>query len=235
MIPELKNIHTSSPTESLSPPRSAIPSRNPKPRLRGVSHQWAFAVSVLVGVGLVVTRSTVKGMAAAGLYASSLSFMFGASALLHRVDWSPRTEQWMQRLDKTAIYLAIAGPLTVVLWVGVEISHRAALLALVWLLTGVLIAILWSPLSPPRGTTTATFVGLGCLGVLALPAMWSQIGTTFVILVLGGGLLYTTGAILLGLRRPDPWPEVFGYHEFWHVLTLVAASMHFVAITTWVL
>lgn len=222
-------------SDSSSPIGAPDPVAARKPRLRGVSHQWAFLASLLVGAGLVLTRSTGRGMAAAAIYAVSLSFMFGASALLHRVDWSPRTEDWMQRLDKTGIYLAIAGPLTVVLWVGVEISHRAAFIALVWLLTGVLIAILWSPLSPPRGTTTATFVGLGGLGILALPAMWSQIGTPFVILVLGGGALYTAGAILLGLRRPDPWPEVFGYHEFWHVLTLVAASMHFVALTAWVL
>jgi len=206
-----------------------------KPRLRGVSHQWAFVLSLVIGMVLVLTRSTVRGMAAAALYAASLSFMFGASTLLHRVNWTPPAERRMQQLDKTGIYLAIAGPLTAVLWVGVEISHLAAFLILVWVLTGVLIAILWSPLSPPRGTTTTTFVGLGCLGVVALPAMWSQIGAPFVLLILGGGILYVAGAILLGLRRPDPWPEVFGYHEFWHVLTLVAASMHFVAITAWVL
>ena len=228
-----KSIQTRTQTET----RTAVTPTAPasKPRLRGVSHQWAFLISLVIGVGLVLTRDTARGRVAAALYAASLSFMFGASTLLHRVNWSPRAESRMQRLDKTGIYLAIAGPLTVVLWVGVEIPHLRALLTLVWVLTGVLIAVLWSPLSPPRGTTTTTFVGLGCLGVLALPAMWTQIGAPFVLLILLGGVLYIAGAILLGLRRPDPWPEVFGYHEFWHVHTLVAASMHFVAITVWVL
>ncbi len=205
----------------------------PKPRWRGVSHKWSFVVSVPIGIAFVATQSAGEWLPAL-IYAACVSFMFGASALYHRINWSERTEPRMMQVDKTGIYLMIAGTFTPIVGVGLEGRLANVLLVVVWVLTIILIVNLWMPWKPPYGLITGTYVGVGWLGVLAMPGMWTQISPVFMVMILFGGLLFTIGGFLLALRKPDPWPLTFGYHEVWHVLVITGATIHFVALALYV-
>ncbi len=204
-----------------------------KPRWRGFSHKWSFVASLPIGA-LFVAAQGGRALVAAFVYASCVSFMFGASALYHRVNWSPKVEPSMMQVDKTGIYLMIAGTFTPVVSVGISGRFSNALLATVWVLTAILIANLWMPWTPPYGLVTASYIGVGWLGLLAVPGMWTQVGPTFTFMILGGGLLFTIGGILLALRKPRLWPTTFGYHELWHVLVIAGATIHFVALLVYV-
>lgn len=204
-----------------------------KPRLRGVFHKWSFFVSIAAGALLVVGPAS-NSWPSAVVYAACVAAMFGASALYHRINWSPRMAPKMMQVDKTAIYLMIAGTFTPIAVVGLDGPWATWLLVVVWALALVLIAGLWIPWEPPYGTITTTYIVLGCVAALSMPAIWREISPTFTVLLLAGGALFTVGAILLAVRRPDPWPRVFGYHEVWHVIVMVAASMHYAGIAVYV-
>jgi len=208
---------------------------SPRPRFRGVLHQWSFFAALIVGVVVVVTRSGASATIAAAIYGVGVCTMFGVSALFHRVEWTPAKVQPMLQLDKTGIYVVIACSFTPVLWLGVGGRFGIVMLVAVWAISLILIAGLWLPWSPPYGVITGTYIGVGSIAFLALPSMWTDISPIFVILILIGGVLFTGGSFLLALRMPDPWPETFGYHEVWHVLVFVAAIVHYVAITSYVL
>lgn len=206
-----------------------------KPRLRGHLHQWCFVASIVVGVGLVVTRSGTANTIAALIYAAGVVTMFGVSALFHRVEWTPAKVGPMLQLDKTGIYVMISASFTPVAAVGIGGRFGMTLLVAVWAVSLLLIAALWLPWTPPYGLTTGTYIGVSSIALLALPRMWNDISPLFTVLILLGGAMFIGGAFLLALRKPDPWPEVFGYHEVWHVLVFVAAAIHYVAITRYVL
>ncbi|MDG2261242.1 MAG: hemolysin III family protein [Actinomycetota bacterium] len=207
----------------------------PRPRFRGVLHLWSFFGAVIVGVVIVITRSGVAESLAAAIYAIGVCTMFGVSALFHRVEWGPEKMQSMLQLDKTGIYVMIACSFTPVVWIGVGGRFGITILIGVWAISLILIAGLWLPWNPPYGVITGTYIGIGSIAFLALPAMWSDISPTFVILILTGGVLFCGGSFLLALRMPDPWPDTFGYHEVWHLLVFVGSIIHYVAITSYVL
>jgi hemolysin III len=204
------------------------------PRLRGVLHQWSFFVSVIVGFVFVVAQSGASHTVAALLYAFGVSTMFGVSALFHRVDWREELVQPMLQLDKTGIYVMMGGSFTPVVGIGVGGRFGITMLVAVWIVCAVLIAGLWLPWTPPYGLITGTYIGVGSIAFIALPAMWRDISPIFTILILLGGVLFTGGSFLLALRMPDPWPTTFGYHEVWHVLVFVAAVIHYVAIAIYI-
>ncbi|MCP3934247.1 MAG: hypothetical protein GY708_02620 [Actinomycetia bacterium] len=205
----------------------------PKPLLRGVFHKWSFIASILVGVALVVGPASDEWPSAV-IYAACVATMFGASALYHRIDWSPKTEPRMMQVDKTAIYMMIAGTFTPVAVAGLDGPGATWLLIVVWSLSAILIAGLWIPWEPPYGTITTTYVALGLVAALSMPTIWRDVGPELALLLLIGGVLYFVGGILLAVRQPDPWPRVFGYHEVWHVVVIVAATIHYVGIALYV-
>ena len=205
-----------------------------KPRLRGVFHQWSFVATLVIGIALVSTRSGLTDTIAASVYATAVAVMFGVSALFHRVNWSPSMSGPMLQLDKTGIYIMIAGSFTPIAIVGLGGTFAITMLVVFWTISVVLIVALWLPWTPPYGLTTGTYIGIGSLGVLSLPAMWTDISPNFTIMILLGGVLFIAGSFMLALRRPDPWPEVFGYHEVWHVVVMLATFVHFIAIAIWV-
>ena len=204
----------------------------PKPRWRGVSHLWSFFVWIPIGVAVVTTQLSGEWIAAL-VYVLCVSAMFGLSALYHRVDWSDRLRPHMLQLDKTGIYLMIAGSFTPIA-VNLDGARYDLLLVVVWSLTAVLIAALWVPWTPPYGTITTTMMAVGWLGLLAIPAMADQFGVGLVVCIVIGGLFFSVGAVLLALRRPKLWPETFGYHELWHVLVIVGALVHFAGLALYV-
>jgi hemolysin III len=207
-----------------------------KPRLRGVSHQWAFFVALVAGIVLVVAAPSGKATLAAAIYAVSVAAMFGASALYHRIDWkSLAARRWMRRLDHSMIYLLIAGTYTPFALLVLDGGLAQAVLIAVWggALLGIGLKLLWP--DTPKWLTAAVYVTLGWVAVIAFPQLASELGPVGMTLVAGGGLLYTAGAVVYALRRPDPSPAVFGYHEIFHVLVIAAALLQFVAVAAYAL
>jgi hemolysin III len=209
--------------------------RRLKPRLRGVLHQYAFGVAVLAGAILVAGAETARARISVAVYAGSLAAMFGASALYHRITWPPAHRRRLRRLDHAAIYLLIAGTYTPFGTLALSGSSRVAVLAVVWAgaLAGIVLASIWS--NRPRWVEPIVAVVLGWIGILVLPQLVEAAGVTAVGLVFAGGVCYTAGSLVYARRRPDPVPAVFGYHELFHALVIVAAACQYAAIASLVL
>jgi hemolysin III len=207
-----------------------------KPRLRGVSHQWAFFVALAAGVALAIAAPPGRATLAAIIYAISMAAMFGASALYHRVDWkSLAARRWMRRLDHSMIYLLIAGTYTPFALLVLDGALANTVLIAIWAgaALGIGLELLWP--DTPKWLTATVYVALGWVAVIAFPELASELGVLGMSLVAGGGLLYTAGAVVYALRRPDPAPAVFGYHEIFHVLVIAAAVLQFVAVAAYAL
>jgi hemolysin III len=205
-----------------------------RPRLRGVLHQVAFFIAVAAGILLVVYADGPRASAAAAVFAGSVVLMLGASALYHRVTWSVRARPWMRRLDHAGIYLLIAGTYTPVGLLTVRGSMREIVLAVVWAGAGAAILLKFVWVGSPKWLSAALGIALGWVGVAVMPQVARHAGPAAVTLLAIGGVAYTAGAIVYARRRPDPVPTVFGYHEVFHALTLVAVACQYVAIAFFV-
>jgi hemolysin III len=206
-----------------------------RPRLRGVLHQGAFFLAIGVGAVVVPLAQGTRASVAAAIFAGSVVAMLGVSALYHRVTWSARTRPWMRRLDHAGIYLLIAGTYTPVGLLTVHGTLRHVVLLIVWIGAGAAIALKFIWVRAPKWLSAVTGLGVGWAGVAAMPQVVEHAGWAAFALLAAGGLAYTAGAVVYALRRPDPVPAVFGYHELFHALTLVAVSCQYVAITFFVL
>ena len=206
-----------------------------RPRWRGHSHQWAAVAAAAVGVVLVVTAPTLRAALGALVYALSITTLFTISATYHRVEWrSPRARLWMRRADHAAIFVFIAGTYTPFALLVVSGPLGTGLLIAVWAgaLAGIARELVWT--RAPRWLGVAAYIALGWLAVLCAPTLISDLGWS-VTLVAAGGVLYTLGAVVYALRRPDPWPRSFGYHEIFHALVIAAAALHLAVIALVVL
>ena len=206
-----------------------------RPRLRGVFHQYAFFVAIVAALALVVVADSAREQVAMWIYGVALAAMFGVSALYHRVTWrSARVRAWMRRLDHSTILLLIAGTYTPFALLAFDGWVADTVLVVVWAgaAAGLLLNLVW--VDAPKWLTAAVFVALGWVGVVAVPELF-DVGVAPALLVFVGGALYTLGALAYATRRPDPVPHVFGYHEIFHVLVVLAAAAHFVAIAAFVL
>jgi hemolysin III len=201
-----------------------------KPRMRGVLHQWACVASVVLGVLVVVFADGGRERVAAAVYAASVTGLFGASALYHRVSWRPEVRRWMRRLDHSMIFVLIAGTYTPFALLAFDDGVGRALLIAVWCgaAGGVALKLLW--IDAPNWLGVIVYMALGWLAVWTFPALAEALGVVPTVLVALGGLLYTTGAVIYATRRPDPVPAVFGYHEVFHLLVIAAAVAHFTAV-----
>jgi hemolysin III len=206
-----------------------------KPRLRGVSHQWAFFVSLLTGALLVVLSSTAEARLATSIYAVCIAAMFGASALYHRHEWSPAARRWMRRLDHSTIFLMIAGSYTPFALLVMHGTLATVVLAVIWggALGGIFLKLVW--IDAPKWLVAAIYVALGWVAVAAFPQLLDELGVVPTALIALGGVLYTAGAVVYALRRPDPLPEVFGYHEIFHLLVIAAALVQYAVVGFYVL
>ncbi|MDX6397917.1 MAG: hemolysin [Gaiellaceae bacterium] len=205
-----------------------------KPRLRGVFHQYAFYVALVAGVVLVALSDSRRELVATWVYAAALSAMFGVSALYHRIDWrSAKVRRWMRRLDHSTILLLIAGTYTPFALLAFGGVLADVLLVVVWAgaAAGLVLNLAW--IDAPTWVTAAVFVALGWVGVAAVPELL-DLGIVPAVLVFVGGALYTLGALAYALKRPNPAPATFGYHEIFHLLVIAAAVVHFVAIAAFV-
>lgn len=202
-----------------------------KPKLRGVSHEWAFFISLFLGAGLVIAAKSAEATLAVGIYALSLSALFGTSALYHRVNWTrPNARLLMRRLDHSMIFFLIAGTYTPFALLVLNGPLADAVLVTVWVgaIAGAIIETVW--IEHPKWVAALIYMSLGWVAVVAFPALWNEMGVAGTVLVAAGGLLYTVGAVVYATQRPNPNPRVFGYHEVFHLLVIAAAAAHFAAI-----
>ena len=209
------------------------PSSIERPLLRGVLHGVAFAAALAVGV-LLVVFSRQSRVLPATVFAASAALMLGTSTLYHRVTWSPNARLWMRRADHAGIFLLIAGTYTPVALISLSGAWRPTVLAVVW--SGALAAAIskfcW--VAAPKWLSASVGLALGWIGVIVLPQFAHREGITPVILLAAGGLAYTAGAVVYAMKRPDPLPQVFGYHELFHALTIVALACQYVAVAFFV-
>jgi hemolysin III len=198
-----------------------------------VVHQWAFFVALVAGASLVALAPSGRATVACAVYVTGLSGLLCTSALYHRVDWRPATRIWMRRLDHAMIFVLIAGTCTPFAVLVLSEPLSAIVLMGVWggAAAGIVFTLLW--VDAPRWLTAVAYVALGWFAVIAFPQIWERVGGGVVALLVGGGLAYTAGAVVYARRWPDPRPTVFGYHEVFHVLVVVAALAHFVAVAAY--
>jgi hemolysin III len=204
-----------------------------RPKLRGVLHAVAFVASCVVGVLLVVAAPAAHVLAAAA-FAVSASVMLGTSTLYHRVTWSPGRRLWIRRADHAGVFLLIAGTYTPVGLISLHGAWRTTVLAVVWSGAAAATVTKMCWVRSPKWLSVAIGIGLGWVGVAALPQLAHNDGLTPVLLLAAGGVAYTAGAIVYARRRPDPLPRMFGYHELFHALTIVALACQYVAVAVFV-
>ena len=205
-----------------------------KPRMRGWLHFWSFVVSIGSGAVLVAVAAGLVGAAAAlatAVYSVTILGLFGVSALYHRHTWrTPGTRAIMKRLDHSMIFLFIAGTYTPVAVLAMDPGTARWVLAVVWggALAGVVLKVAWP--HAPSWLAVPVYMALGWVAVFVLPELLQNGGVIAFVLLLAGGALYTAGAVFYATKWPNPWPRTFGYHEFFHAATVLAALCHLVAI-----
>lgn len=204
-----------------------------KPRMRGWIHTWATGVAALAVVALVIAAAGVSTTAiwATLVYGLTVCALFGTSAVYHRVTWSTtRARIRMKRLDHSMIFLFIAGSYTPFALLGLPERTGRILLTVVWAgaLAGVALKLLW-PMAP-RWVGVPLYLLLGWAIVPVIGQLLDAAGALPVLLLLIGGLAYSAGAVLYATRWPNPWPTVFGHHEFFHAATVLAALAHYIAV-----
>ncbi len=207
-----------------------------KPRLRGVLHQWAFAGSLAAGGGLVLEAGSARARVAVAVYALSVAALFGTSALYHRVTWRRLgARRWMRRLDHTMIFVLIAGSYTPFALLVLRGTLGTVILIAVWsaALAGAVFKLIW--IDAPGWLMAATYVAIGWIAVVAIPQLVHGLGAVAVCAVGAGGVLYSAGAVIYARKRPDPVPMVFGYHELFHLLVILAAALQYAVVAFWVL
>jgi hemolysin III len=196
-----------------------------------VFHQYAFFVSLGSGALLVLLAATTRAAIAVAVYAVSVSALFGVSALYHRVTWTVPARRRMRRLDHSMIFLLIAGTYTPVGLLVLQGTLGAAVLAVVWggAVAGTVLELAWT--RAPRWLGGTVYLALGWVAVVAMPQLFARLGLGGGLLIVAGGLAYSAGAAVYALRRPDPAPATFGYHEVFHLLVIAGVAAHFLAIS----
>jgi len=198
----------------------------PKPRLRGWSHEVAAIAMVVVGTLIGLEANGTKAEVCTAIACFSVTAMLTTSALFHRVRWSPKARRRMRRADHSAIFICIAGTYTAVAGLSLPDTDAAIILGIVWGASIVGIAMRFAWLDAPKWAVAVPYVAVGWIAVGAVPEFFHYLGVLGFSMMLGGGLLYTIGAVVYACRRPDPWPAVFGYHEIFHACVVAAVCLH---------
>jgi hemolysin III len=205
-----------------------------KPRLRGWLHLWSFAVSIAASATLISIAASLVGAGAAlatAVYSATILGLFGISALYHRRTWrTDRGRFVMKRLDHSMIFLFIAGTYTPIAALAMAPDTARVVLLVVWIgaLAGVVLKVVWP--HAPSWLAVPIYIALGWVAVFVLPDILTHGGVAALVLILAGGLAYTVGGVMYATHWPNPWPKTFGYHEFFHAATVVAAICHHIAI-----
>lgn len=204
------------------------------PRLRGVIHAYAFWVALVAGFVLVLIADGGRATLASLVYAVGLCGLFAGSAVYHRWRWNPRWRPLLRRVDHSTIFLFIAASYTPIVLLTLDGTIADVMLILVWsgALAGIIFSIAW--ISAPKVLQAATYLALGWVALVAMPDLF-RAGIAPAVLICVGGFLYSVGATVYAVGRPNPWPATFGFHEIFHTCVTLAALVHFVAIAGWVI
>jgi hemolysin III len=209
--------------------------RAAQPRLRGVSHAYAFWAALAAAIGLIVFAQTPSARVAATVYGAGLCALFAGSGLYHRWPWHPRWRPLLQRIDHSTIFVFIAASYTPIALLALHGPLSIVVLVLVWAgaLAGVIFSVAW--ITAPRVLVAGSYLALGWVALIALPQLITGLPVIPLVLLALGGVLYSIGAAIYAKKRPDPWPRVFGFHELFHAFVIAAAVVHAIAIAGWVI
>ena len=204
-----------------------------RPALRGMLHLVAVVLAVGGTVWLLLIAGSPSGYVGAAVFGTSLMLLYGTSATYHTITWRPAWRQVVKRLDHAVIFVLIAGTYTP-FCLDVSLAWGISLLSVVWSLAGagVLLKLVWP--DGPRWLSVAAYVGLGWVAIVAASEVVDRYLGSPLALLIAGGALYTIGGVVYALRRPDPWPRVFGYHEVFHAFVVAASAVHYAAIIIYV-
>ncbi|WCB96393.1 hypothetical protein DSM104299_05152 [Baekduia alba] len=205
-----------------------------RPLLRGVSHAYAFWAALVAAIVLTAVVPAGTPRVGAVVYGSGLCGLFAASGTYHRWRWNPRWRPLLRRIDHSTIFVFIAATYTPVALLVMHGTLRWAILVAVWVgaLGGVILSVAW--ITAPRVLSALCYLALGWVSLFALPQMVDRLDIAPLVLLAVGGLLYSLGAVVYATKRPNPWPQTFGFHEVFHVLVILAAAVQFVALAGWV-
>jgi hemolysin III len=214
---------------------SALTYPTVRPRLRGALHLAAAPVALVVGAIVLVVAENWRERTGVGVWAATLTGLFTVSATYHRGRWRPAVRAWLQRVDHSMIFVLIAGSYTPFCLLLLEGAKSWVILSITWggALAGVVTRLTWH--NAPRWLFVPMYLGLGWVALAVLPDLVRSAPAAANWLLVAGGVLYSLGALVFATRTPDPVPEVFGFHEVFHALTIAAASCHAAAITMAVL
>lgn len=199
-----------------------------KPSWRGWIHAGTFPVAIVTGIVLIALADGVAAKTASAVFMASSLLLFGNSAVYHLFDWGPRVKAVLKRIDHANILLLIAGTYTPISVLALPSDKAVILLSVVWggALLGILFRVLW--IGAPRWLYVALYLVLGWAAVMYMPELF-RANLAMVILIIVGGVLYSAGAVVYALKRPNPWPDHFGFHEIFHTCTVLAFVCHWTA------
>lgn len=200
-----------------------------RPSWRGWLHAVMAPLALAAGIVLIVLADGAVAKWSSAVFALTSLLLFGISATYHRFNWGPTTKVVLKRLDHANIFLLIAGTYTPMALLGLPTDKAILLLAIVWggALLGIAFRVFW--IRAPRWLYVPLYLALGWAAVMYLPDL-VQANVATVVLIIVGGVAYTLGAVAYGLKRPNPWPNAFGFHELFHACTVIAFMCHWTAI-----
>jgi hemolysin III len=200
-----------------------------KPTWRGWIHAGVLPIVIAAGIVLIVLADGMAAKVTGAVFYASSILLFGNSALYHRFNWKPKTKLALKRIDHANIFLLIAGSYTPITWLALEREKAILLLAIIWgtAVLGIGFRIFW--IGAPRWLYVPIYVGMGW-GAMAFITDFINANAPMMILILVGGLCYTVGAVVYGLKKPNPFPGKFGFHEIFHTFTVLAFMCHWTGI-----
>ncbi|MCL6738838.1 hemolysin III family protein [Streptomyces neyagawaensis] len=245
MTASVPDAHTETPADRRRPDARSLPHQiahqishqisdelhEIKPKLRGWLHLGMFPAVLVAGLVLTALADSTRGRIACGIYVLTACLLFGVSALYHRGNWSPRMDGILRRLDHANIFLIIAGTYTPLTMLLLPETKGQWLLWGIWgaALAGIVFRVFW--VGAPRWLYTPCYIAMGWAAVFFLPDFMRTGGIAVLVLVVVGGLLYSAGGVIYGIKKPNPSPRWFGFHEVFHSLTLAAFVVHYVGIS----